>query len=331
MFNAFRKKFNILTGLFSLMLVLSIGSVSAQSEIVLQNDFEKGTEKWESRGTGSVSIRTSKDQAHGGTKSMKVTGRSASWQGAQLNVTKLLTAGTAYKFTVSVKLNKGESPDLIKMTMQRGDNQFDGVGGATVDADNWTTISGRFKPTGGDPYLLIYIEAGRERTSFFIDDFKIETAGDEIPPQKGVILQTDFEDQTAQNWFVRGDKVEIFSSTAAGSRSLKVAGRTEKSDGVQLDISPLIFKGRTYQISVSARLVQGQPADSMKISMQETNSSGERTFTPITELTPVTAGEWVTLTGEYTGTTSDYNLVITIAAEGATTSFYIDNFVIKTP
>ena len=34
-----------------------------------------------------------------------------------------------------------------------------------------------------------------------IHDFKLELAGDDTPPQKGTILQNDFEDMTAQNWF----------------------------------------------------------------------------------------------------------------------------------
>ena len=189
----------------------------------------------------------------------------------------------------------------------------------------------KFKPSGGDPYLLLYVEAGRANTSFYIDDFKIEVAGDETPAQKGTILQNDFEDLTAQNWVVRGDGVQMFSSNAAGSQSLKVTGRTAVWHGLALDISPLLFKGRTYLISVSAKLVKGQPGDSLKITMQQTPPKGEATYTPITTATIVTDGDWVTLSGEYKVTTTDNNLLLYIEAAGATTSFYIDNFVVKLP
>lgn len=303
----------------------------AQSDVVLQSDFENGTQRWETRGE-RVSIKSDKEQAASGTKSLRVTGRSANWNGAQLNVTKILSAGKSYKFTVSVKLAKGEATDEIKMTMQRGDSQFDGVGITNANSNEWTTFSGKFKPSGGDPYLLLYIEAGRDRTSYYIDDFKIELAGDDIPPQTGTILQNDFEDMTAQNWVVQGgDGVQMFSSNAGGSQSLKVSGRTAPWHGLALDISPLFFKGRTYLISVSAKLVKGQPTDSLKLTMKQTPPKGEPTYVEVSKLTPVTDGEWVTLSGEYKVTTSDNNLLIYVEAAGATTSFYIDNFVVKIP
>lgn len=325
-----RKHLNSLVYLFSFVFIVSTMSAFAQSEVIVDNGFEKGTEKWESRGD-RVSINNSKDQSATGTKSLRVFGRSANWQGAQLNVTKLLAPGKAYKFTVSVKLAKGEAPDEIKMTMQRGDNRFDGVGMTMVNSTEWTTFSGKFRYPGGDPYLLLYIEAIRANTAYFIDDFSIESLGDDIQPQTGIILQNDFEDLTAQNWTVRGDGVQMFSSNAAGSQSLKVSGRTASWQGLAVDLSPLLFKGRSYLISVSVKLVKGQAKDSLKISIQQTPPKGDASYAPITDPTPVTDAEWVTLSGQYTVTTSDNNLLLYIEAAGTATAFHIDNFVIKMP
>lgn len=317
-------------GLFSFLFVLSVVHVFSQSEIVVQNDFEKGIQKWETRGD-RVSISSSKDQALNGTKSLKISGRSANWQGSQLNVTKLLSGGKAYRFTISVKLAKGENPDDIKMTMQRGDTQYDTIGVSTANSDDWTTISGKFKCSGNDAYILVYVEAIRANTSYYIDDFKIEDAGDDIPKQTGTILQNDFEDLTAQNWIVRGDNVNMFSSNLYGGNSLKVSGRTANWHGLALDVSPLMFKGRTYIVSVSARLVKGQSPDSLKITMMQTPPKGEATYVPISNYTPVTDGEWTSLSGEYKVTTSDNNLLVYIEGTGATTSFLIDNFTVKMP
>jgi endo-1,4-beta-xylanase len=303
-------------------------SVHAQTTILLQNDFEKSTENWENR--GSASIKSVKDEAANGEKSMRVSGRTEFWQGCQLNLTKLLKSGATYQFTVSVKLNKKEQPDAIKMTMQRGDTVFDGVGGIDANANEWKTFSGKFRPTGGDPYLLLYIEAGRARTSFFVDDFKIETIPD-APAQTGTLLKNDFEDMTGQNWFVRGEGVEMFSSTAAGSRGIRVDGRTEPWHGLAVDVSPIFFKGRTYLISISVKLAKGQPDDSLKLTMQQTPPKGDKSYVQIAEAKTVTDGEWVTLSGQYTATTTDNNLLIYVEAVGKTTSFFIDNFEIKMP
>ncbi len=294
------------------LLLLAL-AVFAQNEIVVQNDFEKGTEKWETRGE-RVSIKSAKDQAASGEKSLKISGRNANWNGTQLNVTKMLSSGKTYNFSVAVRLNKGETPDEIKMTMQGGDTQFYGIAITKATAAEWTTFSGKFKPSGNDPYLLLYIEATRDKTSFFIDNFKIELLGDDIPKQSGVLLTNDFEDLSAQNWFVRGDGVQIFSSNAAGSQSLKVTGRAKSWEGVGLDVSPLIFKGRTYEVSISVKLLKGQPKDSLKVTMLQTPSTGEPKYIEITTPKEVSDAEWTTLTGKYTG---------------ATTSFYVDDFSLK--
>lgn len=319
----------------TLMLVIFIIcaiSVLAQ-EVVVSNDFEKGTEKWESR--GSVSISSSKDEALSGTKSLRVSGRREFWQGAQLNIIKLLSPGKTYKFTVSIKLAKNNNPDNVKMTIQRGSGNsesiFDNVAMVNANPDGWQTMSGTFKPSGSDGYILVYLEAEKPNTSFYVDDFKIEIAGDNIPTQSGVILQNDFEDMTSQNWTMRGDGVQMFSSNAFGSQNLKVAARTQNWHGLQLDVSPIFFKGRTYEISVQVRLVNGQPKDNLVVTMQQTPSKGEIQYLNIIPPTAITDAEWTTLTGKYTATTSNNNLILYIEAVGATTSFHIDNFSIKIP
>ncbi len=330
MFTGVRKSLSSLACLFSLVIALCILPVLAQSDAVLQSDFEKGTQNWETRGE-RVSIKSDKDQAAGGTKSLKISGRTANWNGAQLNVTKALSGGKAYKFAVSVKLAKSEAADEMRMTMQWGESDYSTVGIVNANANEWVTFFGKFTPKGSEPFLTIYVEAARPNTSYYIDDFKIELAGDDIPPQTGILLQNDFEDNTAQNWFVRGDGVEMFSTNAAGSQSLKVAGRTANWHGLALDISPIFFKGRTYLISVSARLVKGQPSDSLKITMMQTPPKGEASYMLISNPTTVTDSEWVTLSGEYKVTTTDNNLLLYVESAGATTSFYIDNFVVKMP
>ena len=65
--------------------------------------------------------------------------------------------------------------------------------------------------------------------------------------------------------------------------------------------------------------------------MRQTPPKGEPSYVAITKPTTVTDGEWVTLSGQYTVTTSDNNLLIYVEANGTTTSFYIDNFVVKVP
>ncbi len=306
----------------------SVPAVGQNVEI-MRSDFEDGTGKWEARGTGSVSIRSTKDEALSGEKSLRIRGRREFWQGAQLNVTDTLSPGKTYLFTVSVKLAKGEAPDQVKLMMQRGDSKWDGLAGGEAKAEEWLTLSGRFKPDGRDPYLLVYIEAARERTSFYIDDFKIEELA--APKQSGTILKNDFEDATAQNWFVRGENVQMFSAAVDNSRFLKIDGRNEPWHGLVIDVSPLLYKGRTYFISVSVMLAEGEATDKLKLTMMQTAPDGKSSFVDISRPTSVTDADWVRIRGEYTVTTDDNNLVVVVEAEGAKTSYYIDDFEIAVP
>ncbi len=307
-------------------LAILTSPVFTQDEIVFQSDFEKGTQSWEKRG---ALISTSKKQAASGKKSLRVSGRREVWQGAQINVSSMLRSGKLYKFSVSVKLDKKEAPDAIRMTMERGNNNFSGIAGANANSEGWTTLSGTFAPSGGDPYLLVFIEAGRSSTSYFLDDFKIEGAP-LIPTQEGVLLKNDFEKFTAENWVVRGDNVQIFSSKPLrSSRGVRVAGRSEPWHGVALDISPMFFKGRTYKLSISVRLVKGEAPDSLKLIVQQTPAIGEKTYVNVAGPSKVTDAEWVTLSGDYLVTTYNNNLLICVEAEGAKTSFLIDNFELR--
>lgn len=316
---------------FSLVFVLSAVSVFGQGEVVYQSDFEKDKQGWETRGE-RVSIKNSKKQAASGQKSLKVSKRNANWNGTQLNLTKMLSAGNVYKFTVAVRLDKGEEADEIKLTMQRGDDQFGNVGKAMVNAEEWTTISGNFNIPGTDPYLLVFVEAARPGTSYYIDDFKIELVKDNTPEQTGTLIKNDFEDKTAQNWFVLGEGVEMFSSTAGGSRSLKVGNRTEKGQGLVKDISPNIYRKRTYQISADVKLEAGQEPDKLKIQIQQTaRADSKKIFVEVVPATEVTADEWVTLEGKYSTEADIINVLVIVEAEGENTSFYLDNFELKVP
>lgn len=312
---------------FAAATLLFSTALMAQSQTIVSSDFEKGTQNWEPRGPASIS--SSKDIAASGSKSLRVSGRREFWQGAQLNVTKFLKAGKTYKFSVAVRMAKDEKPDDVKLTMQRGDNDFEGIGGISASADAWTTISGRFRASGRDQYLLVYVESARPTASFYLDDFSISPAGDEIPAQSGVLLTNDFEDMTAQNWYVNGDGVQMFSSNAGGSQSIKISGRTLSWQGPVLDVSPLIFKGRTYKFSVSLRLVKGQAEDTMTMKIKQTPAKGEATYVEIAPMTKVTDAGWVTLSGEYSASTADNNLLVYVESTGPTTAFYLDNFSIS--
>ncbi|NNE66343.1 MAG: hypothetical protein HKN33_07230 [Pyrinomonadaceae bacterium] len=325
----FRFAFVRQSGLLVLLCTVLFGAAAGQNVEVLKTDFEKGTQKWEKRGSGSVSIRSTKKESATGKKSLRVSGRKENWQGAQLNITKLLEQGKRYRFTASVKLAKDQDPDQIKMTMQRGDNQFDGVASTEANAGEWKTISGQYILKTADPYLLIYLEANGPRTSFFIDDFKIELLG--APEQKGTVLKTDFQNASAQNWLVRGDNVKMYSAAVGGDIFLRVGGRSQSWHGLALDVSSKVYKERTYSMSIRVKIVEASLPDKISMKVMRTGPDGMPKFVEVASEDRVGDSSWVTLKGNYQVIEDGFSHVVVIEAAQSSTSFYVDDFELSVP
>ena len=148
--------------------------------------------------------------------------------------------------------------------------------------------------------------------------------------QTGVIVQNDFENGTVQAWIPRGSGVSLTNTTAVahgGTHSLLTTGRTAGYNGPSLNLLRQLTAGSTYQVTVWARLVTGQTADTLKITMQHTPTGGSNAFDTIAKSsTSVTDSAWVQLTGLYSFTGDVSGLVLYVEAAGAATQYYIDDF-----
>src|SRR5947208_13793184 len=79
-------------------LILTASVAFAQTTSVVQNDFEDGTvQGWVPRGTAILTNNT--EAAHGGSHSLKTTGRTAAFHGPSLNLANTLSTGNVYQIT----------------------------------------------------------------------------------------------------------------------------------------------------------------------------------------------------------------------------------------
>src|SRR5450432_2416903 len=148
-----------------------------------------------------------------------------------------------------------------------------------------------------------------------------------------VVLQNDFEDGTVQGWVPRGpvtlaNSGDVGSRTGGGARSLQTTGRTAGFNEPSLNPLPFLTKGATYQVSVWVRLVSGQTANQLKITMQRT-VSGANNFDTIAQSATgaVTDAGWTQITGLYAFAGGDpTGLLLYVEADSATASYYIDDF-----
>jgi endo-1,4-beta-xylanase len=154
-------------------------------------DFEDGTAQgWKPRGDATVGVAT--DVAHGGSNSLLVSGRSANWNGATIDVTKLLKPGANYTIGGFVKLAKGEPASRVILTMQRkppGESaKYEWIAPSNehgvTDAE-WVELKGQYSYNGEGTELMLYFESpDEELVDFYIDDITI--SGLSKPP-----VQTD--------------------------------------------------------------------------------------------------------------------------------------------
>jgi endo-1,4-beta-xylanase len=142
---------------------------------------------WTRLGTAVLTNVT--EEAHGGTHSLRTTGRTLAWQGPALNITGKMSRGFRYRVTVWAKLAAGELDANLRVTVERrlaGVSTFHTVVPNTlVTAAEWIRMSALFTMPGDADYLSLKVEtATAATTSFSIDDFALSYA----PPPP---IQTD--------------------------------------------------------------------------------------------------------------------------------------------
>src|SRR3954470_14189237 len=93
-------------------------------------------------------------------------------------------------------------------------------------------------------------------------------------------IQNDFEDGTTQNWFPFGSPTIANSTEQAfsGTHSLKTTNRTASFMGPAINVQGQLTKGATSQVTVSARLVAGQPMSTILATMARTPTGGSTQF-----------------------------------------------------
>jgi endo-1,4-beta-xylanase len=159
-----------------------------QDNTGISTTFEDGgLDGWSSR-SGSSTLTNTTAAAHTGTNSLLVTGRTANFDGPQINVANKMYNGSQYNVSVWVRLLPTDgSSHIINMSLQvtlSGTTSFPGVTGfpgVTVPADgNWHQISVRgynmsssYDSGAASLYLQTFPSSGTDLVSFYVDDFSL--------------------------------------------------------------------------------------------------------------------------------------------------------------
>jgi endo-1,4-beta-xylanase len=138
---------------------------------VLTSDFEDGTvQGWAGRSAETLAHSTA--VAHGGTGSLLVSGRTATWQGPSLDVLDTFEKGTAYTISVWVRMASGS--DSARLSVERrtgGVASYDQVVGNTaVTSGAWVNLTGRYTLATDVEFLRVYVETASTTGDLHVDD-----------------------------------------------------------------------------------------------------------------------------------------------------------------
>jgi GH35 family endo-1,4-beta-xylanase len=155
---------------------LFVDDVSVQ-EVVITNlianpGFEMGVAGWS---TWGAAISASPLHPHTGAQCGVVTKRTATYQGAVYDLTKLVAQGTTYNASIWTMLGAGAADQQVDITAQiicDGVTTYNRIGQTTANSSTWSQISGTFKvPTCTTLSAVnFYAEGPAGGVDLFVDD-----------------------------------------------------------------------------------------------------------------------------------------------------------------
>ena len=155
--------------------------------LITNSGFETNTTGWSVFG-GSATIATTTAQAHSGTQSLVITGRTQTYQGPQYSVLSLVTPGTSYTLSLWGRLPSSNSTGSLTVTLHytcsggssAGENYFTWVATSAASASSWTQFSGvqTFPACAGGGSMSaasFYVESPSATLSYYVDDVVFTT------------------------------------------------------------------------------------------------------------------------------------------------------------
>jgi len=204
----------IAAGVVLLSAMPAVPAAASGDEVnaLMHDTFEGGSSSWEGR--GSASVNNSSGNSYEGSSALYVTGRGASWNGAQKVLdTAEFKPGSAYSFSVKAGFFEGRSKsNHMMLSLQYKDGNNETIYGHIADGE---TVRGRYVQLSNSSYtipadasdLILYVETEKGTDSFYVDDLIIAPEGTEI-------------EGPGETHFVSGDinfsgKIDVFDTILA--------------------------------------------------------------------------------------------------------------------
>ncbi|MFI1191739.1 family 43 glycosylhydrolase [Micromonospora sp. NPDC020750] len=148
------------------------GGAAGAGDLLTNGNAENGTTGWGVLGSGALSSHT--NVVHGGTRSLGIAGRTASWNGPSQNVTSQLANGRSYTTEVWVRAQSG-TPSVratLSLTANGTTSYVSLTPAVTANATGWTLLTGTADVSwsGTLSNATFYVETTSGTDGFLIDD-----------------------------------------------------------------------------------------------------------------------------------------------------------------
>ena len=155
---------------------------------IIHNTFENGTNNWSGRGNAEVAVSTS--EKYDGRKALLTSGRTASWNGAILELGSDFKAGSTYSFSTNVMYPSGGDYDKFYLTLQYNDENddphYDKIASASPLKGEWAQLANpNFTIPANAKDICIYVETEKSKVDFYVDEFVAAEAGITVDGAKG--------------------------------------------------------------------------------------------------------------------------------------------------
>jgi len=145
-------------------------------DAITNGNTESGTADWRVFGAGTLSSTTS--VTHGGTRSLAITGRTASWNGIAQEVTSRLTNGKTYTANAWVRTQSGTPSARATLAITAGGSTsyLALTPATTVTSTGWTLLSGTATASwsGTLSSATFYVETDSGTDGYYLDDVSLQ-------------------------------------------------------------------------------------------------------------------------------------------------------------
>jgi arabinoxylan arabinofuranohydrolase len=285
---------------------------------------------------------------HGGARSVKITGRTAEWNGIGQNVaTSNFVNVKSYTVNVWVRSQTGTPTAKATVRLTASSTTYINLASTAINSSGWTLVSGTAPVSwsGTLTGVLFYVETATGTDNIYIDDASLTGSGGgptntptrtNTPvgptntPTNTPVSATNFltnanMESGTTNWVVNGAGT-LSSDTSVfhgGARSVKITGRTAAWNGIGQNVATSNFvNGQNRTVSVWVRSQTGTPTG--RATLRLTASS--TTYVTLASATINSTG-WTQLTGtvpvSWSGTLT--GVLFYVETVAGTDNIYIDD------